>query len=388
MAGGPGRLEELGGRRRDQVRAGDGRNVDPNAGLLTGEAAQQAVPAERGTTEGGPPAGVWTQPPSASGHRTGDVTYYDRPVIKEPVWIWTVPAYFYAGGVAGAAAAIGAAATLIDREGLSGMITRSRWVAAAGGAVGTAGLIVDLGKPQRFLNMLRVFRPSSPMSVGSWVLAGSAPLASASALLSGTDGALRVLGDAANVGAGLLGGPLAGYTGVLIANTAVPVWQEGRRWLGPLFIASGLSAAAGLLQAMDLSDREVRIVRRLAVVSLVAELASDLRMERDAGAVERVAKPLHEGTGGRLGRVAKACSAAALAVTLLPITTRPKRVAAGALATLGSLALKFGIFHAGKESARDPRATFRQQREGRGGADVTGFPAVTESAERSARGAS
>jgi formate-dependent nitrite reductase membrane component NrfD len=370
-------LAELGGRRPGQVRAGDGRNVDPEVGLLIGEAAEQSVPTERATTEGGPPSGVWTESPAADGHRAGDVTYYDRPVVKEPVWIWTVPAYFYAGGAAGAAAAIGAAATLIDRDGLSGLITRSRWIAAVGGAVGTAGLIADLGKPGRFLNMLRVFRPSSPMSVGSWILAGSAPLAAGSAFLSGTDGALGAVGDAANVGAGLLGGPLAGYTGVLLANTAVPVWQASRRWLGPLFVASGLSAAAGLLQTMKLSDREARIIRRLAVASTAAELVVDARMEKDAGHVERVATALHEGRGGLLAKVSKAMSAAAIVLTLAGPRRRGEAAVAGLLATLGSLALKFGIFHAGKASALDPRATFGQQREGYGAAEITGAAAVT-----------
>jgi hypothetical protein len=375
---------EPGARRSDQVRTGDGRNIDPEVGLLTGEAAEQSAPSDRAAAEGGPPTGVWTEPASADGHRTGDVTYYDRPAIKEPVWIWTVPAYFYAGGAAGAAAVIGAAAQLADRDGLGGLITRARWIAAAGGAVGTAGLIADLGRPGRFLNMLRVFRPSSPMSVGSWVLAGSAPLASGSALLSGAPRQLRVLGDMAGLGAGALGGPMAGYTGVLLAGTAVPLWQEVRRWLGPLFIASGLSAATGVLQMLELTPREARVVRRLAVLSAVAELALDGRMERDVGRVELVGRPLHHGRGGALGKVAKACTAGGVAVTLIPTTMRPKRVVAGALATLGSLALKFGLFYAGKDSAKDPRATFRHQRAGRGAAEVTGNAGVVGPNERRA----
>src|SRR5438874_11336372 len=85
-----------------------------------------------------------------------DPSYYDRPVLKEPVWKWYVPAYFYVGGAAGAAATLGAAAQLADRRGLAGLIRRCRWIAAAGGAVGTGLLVVDLGRPERFLNMLRV----------------------------------------------------------------------------------------------------------------------------------------------------------------------------------------------------------------------------------------
>jgi formate-dependent nitrite reductase membrane component NrfD len=339
-------------------------------GLLSGEAADQAVPADRATSQGGPPAGVWTTPASTGGGRAGDATYYDRPVIKEPVWIWTVPAYFYAGGAAGGAAVIGAAAQLVDRDGLSGLVARARWIAAAGGALGTAGLIADLGRPERFLNMLRVFRPSSPMSMGSWILAGMAPMAAGSAALAAADGPIRLAGDVAGVVAGALGGPLAGYTGVLLANTAVPVWQEGRRWLGPAFIASGLAAASGLLQLLRLSDREVRIVQRLAVLGAVAELLLHRRLERDVGRTERVGAALHEGLGGALGTVAKGSTAAALALALAPRRARGARAAAGALANIGSLALKFGIFHAGKASAKDPRASFRQQRRGHGASKV------------------
>jgi formate-dependent nitrite reductase membrane component NrfD len=355
---------------------GDGRNIDPDVGLLIGEGADQAVPSGRATTGGSPPSGVWTTPPSADDSRTGGITYYDRPVVKEPVWIWTVPVYFYAGGAAGAGAVIGAAAQLMDREGLSGLVTRARWIAAAGGALGTAGLIADLGRPERFLNMLRVFRPSSPMSMGSWILAGMAPMAAGSAVLASAPGPLQAAGDVAGLGAGVLGGPLAGYTGVLLANTAIPVWQEARRWLGPAFIASGLCAAAGVLQLLGLAEREALIVQRLALIGAAAELVVDRRVEVAAGRLERVGAPLHQGVAGTLGKVARAATSTALALTLVPPRVRSARCAAGTLANIGSLALKFGIFHAGKASARDPRATFHQQRQGHDAAEVTGRVAI------------
>lgn len=99
---------------------GDGRNVDPELGLLAGEAAQQAVPSERAGTGGAEPFDVWTGIPSAAGTRD-DVTYYERPVLKEPTWIWAVPVYFWVGGAAGAAAVLGAAAQSADRTGLPGL---------------------------------------------------------------------------------------------------------------------------------------------------------------------------------------------------------------------------------------------------------------------------
>src|SRR5205807_3058455 len=141
----------------------------------------------------------------------------------------------YAGGTAGAAATLGAAAQLLDRDELDGLVRRCRWIAAAGTAIGTALLVEDLGRPGRFLNMLRVFRRTSPLSVGSWILAPTTALSSASVVLPGT------IGDAAGLAAGALGAPLAGYTAVLLTNTAVPVWEQPRRSFPPLLVASAVT---------------------------------------------------------------------------------------------------------------------------------------------------
>lgn len=364
-------------RRAGGADSGDGRNIDPEVGILEGEAAQQVVPEDRAGTQGAEAFEVWTQVPAGDGHDRDDPSYYDRPVLKEPVWIWAVPAYFYVGGAAGAAAVLGAAAQVSDRRGLRGLVTRCRWIATAGSVVGTGLLIHDLGRPERFLNMLRVFRPSSPMNVGSWILSAFAPLAGGSAVLSEADGFLRAVGDVAGLNAGVIGGPLAGYTAVLISNTAVPVWQATGRSSPPAFIASSMGAAAGLLQLMRLSDREARIVRRFAVAGTVAELAAERVLQLEAARVERVTRPLHEGRAGVLLRVAKLLSAASLVLNLAPARSSGKARVAGLTGTLGSLAFKWGLFEAGKASARDPRATFHQQRAGFGGAEVTGRPAVS-----------
>ena len=113
-----------------------------------------------------------------------DPTYYDKPVIKPPVWIWAVPAYFYVGGVAGAAMALALAGQVFGGRKLRHFEERCRWIGAVGGGIGTALLIHDLGRPERFLFMLRVFRATSPMSIGSWVLAAATPLSAGSALLT------------------------------------------------------------------------------------------------------------------------------------------------------------------------------------------------------------
>jgi formate-dependent nitrite reductase membrane component NrfD len=350
----------------------DGRNIDPRSGILEGEAAGQAVPRDRLEAEGGAPFEVWDRIPSAD--RRGG-TYYDRPVLKEPVWIWAVPAYFYAGGAAGAAAVLGAAAQFADRDGLEGLIKRCRWIATAGGAVGTALLVHDLGRPGRFLNMLRVFRATSPMSVGSWVLAGCAPLAAGSAIGASGPRVVRSVGDIAGLGAGVLGLPLAGYTAVLLSNTAVPVWQQARRSLPAVFYSSAVTSTAALLDLTDLSKRESAVVHRFGVIGKTAELLSLQAVEREAGGVERVADPLKRGLSGALWRASKMLVAGSLVLSVLPGHEKRHRKVVGALlGTAGSLAVRFALFHAGKASARDPLATFEGQRAGLGAAEVMPSP--------------
>lgn len=361
---------------------GDGRNVDPSLGVLEGEGSDQLVAADRATSEGSAPFAVWGEPPSLQAGR-GDPGYFDRPVLKEPVWKWYVPAYFYAGGAAGASALLGAMAQVRDRDSLGGLVARCRWIAAAGGALGTFFLVADLGRPERFLNMLRVFRPTSPMNLGSWILSTDAPLAAGSAVLSGAAGSLAAVGDAAALGAGVMGIPMTGYTAILLTNTAVPVWQQARRALPPLFVSSAIASSASLLQLLRLTDAEERMVRRFAVIGSIGELAAELAVEREAATVDRVARPLKEGRSGLLLRAARALTAVSLVVNLLPGTGRWKRAVAGITGTAGSIAVKFGITEAGKASAGDPRATFSQQRAGYGGAEVTGRPAVSS---RGARG--
>lgn len=358
--------------------AGDGRNLDPELAGLSGEAIEQQPPADRAGSEGAAPFDVWTSVPGSGPERggSGQQTYYDRPVLKEPTWIWAVPAYFYVGGAAGATAALGAAAQLANRKRLPRLIKRCRWIAAAGGGVGAALLVMDLGRPSRFLNMLRTFRPSSPMNLGSWVLATIAPLAVGAAVLEKADGLLGLAGDVAELNSGLAGLPLSGYTAVLLANTAVPVWQGTRRSLPPLFVGSAMSSGASLLQLLPMDEAEARTVNLFAAAGAATELAAGTAMEREAAAVPEVARALHEGLPGALLRASKALTGAALGLTVLAGRRRWGRRAAGLCGTASSLALKFGVFEAGKASARDPRATFAQQHAGRGAAEVTGRPAV------------
>jgi len=153
-------------------------------------------------------------------------SYYGRPVIKEPSWeAPDVPGYLFLGGLAGASSVLAAGAQLSGYRELASVAKVS-----ALGAIGLAGvaLVHDLGRPGRFVNMLRVFKPSSPMSVGSWLLTAYGPVAGAAAV-SEVTGILPKAGTAATLGAGLLGPAIPTYTAALICDTAVPAWHAGYR---------------------------------------------------------------------------------------------------------------------------------------------------------------
>lgn len=340
---------------------GDGRFIDPELGSLFGEGSGQRVGSREETSSARD--ALWKELPTHA-YQKDEPTYYDRPILKEPVWIWAVPVYFYVGGTAGAAAVLAAAAHAVDRERLQRLVRSARWIAAIGGGVGSVLLIVDLGRPERFLHMLRVFRPTSPMSVGSWVLAVAASATMGSALLSKQRGFLGLLGNLSGYLAALFGMPLSGYTAVLLANTAVPVWQSARTSLPPLFVGSSISGLASLFGLLPgtLSPREEKIVERFGKIGKVADLAAMTAVERDADRIEAVGRPLREGLSGSLWKAAKVATAASLALSFLPGRSPAKRVASGLLGTAGALALRFALFYAGKASVRDPRTTFRSQR--------------------------
>jgi len=283
-------------------------------------------------------------------------SYYGRPILKEPVWKPEIPLYFFTGGLAGASAVMGLAARAAGNEPLAKAGT---YLSFAGDVVSPALLVADLGRPERFLNMLRVFKVTSPMSVGSWILAASGATSTAAA-------ACEVLGIlprakvAAETMSAILGAPLATYTATLISDTAVPVWHEARRELPFLFGASA-AASAGAAAAMLVPAESARPARRLAVGASLVENALLLAMEKRLG---DLGEPYRKGVSGRLSRLAKASTLAGAAI--LGRRGRRSRAAAvvgGALVLGGELALRWSVFEAGFESARDPKYVVASQRE-------------------------
>jgi Polysulfide reductase len=282
-------------------------------------------------------------------------SYYGQPVLKEPTWTWEIPVYFFTGGVAGASAGL---AYLSDLRG-NDVLARSAWTAAlAGIGVSPALLISDLGRPARFFNMLRMFKVTSPMSVGSWILSVSGTttaIAAAHAWL----GLFPRLARVARPVAAVFGLPLSTYTAALVANTSIPVWHDARRLL-PFIFGSGAGLSAGAACVLLAPPEHAAPARRLALGATVAELAFKEVMEHrlgDQGA------PYKQGAGARFAHIGRACLAAGGALLAARgARSRPAAAAAGALLLTGALSVRWSVYKAGFASAADPRYVVGQQR--------------------------
>jgi formate-dependent nitrite reductase membrane component NrfD len=346
----------------------DRRDINPHLGELSGEASGQiALRREEPSGVGRAALIPWN---------AADPTYYGRPLLKESVWGIDIPLYYFVGGAAGAALALGAAVQLAceahESRDLRRFSATCHWIGIIGSTLGAALLIHDLGKPLRFLHMMRVFRPSSPMNMGVWILAGSAPTAIATGLFLNRGGLLGRIGEITGYTSGVFGAGLACYTGVLVANTALPLWQDARGWLPILFAASSASAAASVIELFYEGPSATRITQIFGTVGRFAELAAARQVEAACCVVPRVGEPLRSGASGRLWKLSGALTAASMVLSLIPGRRGWTQRLAGGLGAAGSLCLRFAVHYAGQASARDARASFQHQRAGHGGAEVSG----------------
>ncbi|MCU1398069.1 MAG: Polysulfide reductase, NrfD, partial [Acidimicrobiales bacterium] len=206
--------------------------------------------------------------------------YYGHPIVKAHVWKGYIGWYFFTGGLAGASSILAAAADLSGRPDLA---RHARRAALIGLVPSPALLVADLGRPKRFMNMLRVVKPTSPMSIGSWLLAVYGPGAAAAAVLDHVHVLPRVR-RVSTVLAGTVGAAVATYTAVLVADTATPVWHEARNDLPPLFAASaGASGGAATAALAALSGRPSRAAGLIGAVGATTEIALSELMRRRLG---------------------------------------------------------------------------------------------------------
>ncbi|MGW0216905.1 NrfD/PsrC family molybdoenzyme membrane anchor subunit [Micromonospora chokoriensis] len=294
-------------------------------------------------------------------------SYYGRPILKPPVWKRDIAGYLFTGGLAAGGALIGAGAQLTGRPALRQV---GRWTALGGVSASAYLLVHDLGRPARFHHMLRIAKLTSPMSVGTWILTAFGPAAGVAAVAElatrlpdhGVLGLARRLappvGDIAGLAAAATAPALATYTGVLLADTAVPAWHDAYPFMPFVFGGSALAAATGV-GLIATPAAQTAPLRRLAVVAATVKYLGGRRMER----LGLTGEPYRQGHSGRLVRAGDVLLGVGTVAALFSRRSRVLSAISGAALVASSVATRFGIFEAGRVSARDPRYTVVPQRE-------------------------
>ncbi|MCU7727042.1 polysulfide reductase NrfD [Actinoplanes sp. KI2] len=287
-------------------------------------------------------------------------SYYGRPIVRPAPWTHDIAAYLFTGGLAAGSALLAAGGQATGRP----RLRRAGRVAALG-AVTASGyfLVADLGRPERFHHMLRVAKPTSPMSMGTWIFsafsaaAGAAAVAEAAPLVPSrlVRKVLPPVGSAAGLAAGAIAPALATYTAVLLADTATPSWHAAYPELPFVFAGSALASGAGVGLIADPSPP----ARRMAVLGAALELYGAHRIETTKGLLS---EPYATGTAGRLLRAGRALTAAGVAGAVLGRRSRMVSALSGLSLLAASAITRFGIFDGGMASARDPRYTVIPQK--------------------------
>ncbi|MGV0381641.1 NrfD/PsrC family molybdoenzyme membrane anchor subunit [Corynebacterium segmentosum] len=298
-------------------------------------------------------------------------SYYGRPVVKAPPWEWPIGGYFFLGGIAGGS---GLLATGAQAAGNAPLRRTTRVAAFGAAAAGSVFLILDLGRPERALNMFRVFKVTSPMSLGSWLLAGFSTAAAIPAAVEVDNATKRKLplpkwlraslGKAATpagVITGVLGGPLAGYTAVLLSNTSNPVWNDMKRHLPYVFVSSASAAASGLAMVTT-PVKHAGPARALGMAAAASDIAATKVLESNMEPEPR--EELHHGTPGKLMRASEYLIAAGGVGSAVAAATKSRAVsvASGLALMAGSACTRFGVLNAGLEAVKNPATTMGPQK--------------------------
>ena len=288
------------------------------------------------------------------------VSYHGNPVLKPPTWTWQVPLYFFVGGVAGISAVIALAAHLF---GNAGLMRAGLWIGLLGALISAPLLIADLGRPARFLNMLRVFKLRSAMSVGAWTLAGFSSAVGLAIIchevnLAGYgNGFLQQIEWIAEISAASSGLILASHTSVLLGVTAIPVWSENRRLVPVVFLSGALGSAAAVLELMGFL---VPVTQFIGIVAGTVETVVAIVIELRGRYVDL---PLREGAVGWLTRAGAALAGpTSLLLRIFWGHNSVGRDAAAVCFIIGALISRYAWIGAGRVSSRDPQALFRIQR--------------------------
>jgi formate-dependent nitrite reductase membrane component NrfD len=306
------------------------------------------------------------------------VGYYDIPVIHGPHWKWLVIGYFYFGGISGASAAVAAFSRLYGGSSGAQLSRIATYVSFLSLLPCPVLLILDLGRPARFLHMLRAVRTSSPMSIGTWGLTAfgfiSAMMTSLQ-LLEDRSSRLGVRPSAARRAAGAVISPLgalsgffvAGYTGVLLAATAVPLWSKRPELLGPLFFSSAMTSGAAVISAVasGLEREDGGAFVRLRALETLSTVAEESLLVIWIIALGPTARPIVDDRLGLVVRHGAAGAGMALPLAISALVPhlprrlrRPATLLSAALTLAGVFAVRYAVVVGGRKSADDPRATF------------------------------
>ncbi len=281
-------------------------------------------------------------------HQKGSDPLVRGPMMNAPVWTWEVPVYFWLGGLAAGASFVATAADLSGDEESAVLLRR----VALGAVVPCAPLLIaDLGRPMRFLHMLRIFKPRSPMSMGAWCLFAFSNTAAGAvgADLLGRRREAKLLGGLT----AFLGTYLGSYTGALLAATAVPVWGRSRAFLGPIFVCTAVGSGASVARIVLPDGPTSAGATRIATGAMATELVISHLNELRLGELGEV---LEQGRAGKLFRLAKTFTTAGLALRAT------RRRGASPLFLAAALLFRFAWIDAGKASARDDEAVARTAR--------------------------
>jgi formate-dependent nitrite reductase membrane component NrfD len=292
-------------------------------------------------------------------------SYYGRPILKPPAWDWRIPAYLFVGGLSAGSTLLSVGADLSGRPKLC---ARSRVGALVALVASGYFLISDLGRPERFHHMMRVVKPTSPMSIGTWIITGYGPgigLAAATELLParwrGTrlGRAARWLARPAALPSAALAPALASYTAVLLSQTAVPAWNTAHPYLPFIFTGSAAASSGGLGMVVA-PVAEAGPARTFAATGAAAELVASRVMESRLG---MVGEAYHTGKAHKLRRWSEYLTVGGLVGTLVARRSRTAAVLSGLAFMAGSALQRFGVFEAGVASTQDPRYVVAPQRE-------------------------
>ena len=292
-------------------------------------------------------------------------SYYGQQVLKSPVWNWMIAAYLFSGGLSAGSAMLAAGADLTGRPGLCRI---SRLGALASLAASMYFLVADLGRPERFHHMLRVAKPSSPMSMGTWILSAYGPgagLAGAAELMPSqvrrtfVGKVLGSLARPAGLSAAAVAPGVASYTAVLLSQTAVPAWHEAHPYLPFVFTGSAAASGGGLGMLLAPAS-EAGPARRMAVVGAGMEVAASRLMEQRLGLV---AEAYTTGKAHRLRKWSEYLTVGGALGAVVAGGSRPAVAVSGLALLAGSALQRLGVFEAGVESTRDPKYVVVPQRE-------------------------